>query len=230
MALRAWLMEIHRLAGRTIANPGCAAIEATHAVARCIRRRMTNESARRTDRGAAMNPRKNIADALASLLFLSALGFPASLPAQTVGLTCLGTETAQYNPGMTFTPQPVAFSVSGLLAPCAGVPLGVTSASYGTSGTANLSCEILSGVAPTPPLTVHWSDGTTSVIQPSTVVTQRPVGEVVRIESGQIVSGRFLGAATVRTVTLLQTQLDACSTTGVESVGGPVVLEIIKLL
>lgn len=177
-----------------------------------------------------MNPRNNIADAVKSLLFLSALGFSASLPAQTVSLTCLGTETAEYDPGLTFTPQPVAFSVNGLLAPCAGVPLGVTSASYAVAGVANLSCEILSGVAPTPPLTVQWSDGTASVIQPTTVVTQRPVGEVVRIESGQIVSGRFLGAATVRTVTLLQTQLDACSTTGVESVGGPVVLSVTKLL
>lgn len=177
-----------------------------------------------------MNFRKTLADAVISLLVLSALGLPSTATAQTVSLTCLGTETAEYDPGMTFTPQPVAFSVSGLLAPCAGIPLGVTSASYGTSGTANLSCEILSGAAPTPPLTVQWSDGTTSVIQPTTVVTQRPVGEVVRIESGQIVSGRFLGAATVRTVTLLQTQLDACSTTGVESVGGPVVLSVTKLL
>ncbi|MGO1001236.1 hypothetical protein [Lysobacter sp. CA196] len=169
-------------------------------------------------------------DVLASLLLLSAIGLPSAAWAETVTLTCLGTETAHYNPGMTFTPQPIAFSVNGLLAPCAGIPLGVTSASYGTSGVANLSCEILSGVAPTPPLTVHWSDGSTSVIQPTTVVTQRPVGEVVRIESGHVASGRFLGAATVRTVTLLQTQLDACTTSGVESVGGPVVLEVVKLL
>jgi hypothetical protein len=177
-----------------------------------------------------MDRRKPILPILAAAILLSAAGFPAPLLAETVTLTCLGTETAQYSPGMTFTPQPVAFSVDGLLAPCTGVPLGVTGASYGTSGIADLSCEILSGVAPTPPLTLQWSDGTTSMIQPATVVTQRPVGEVVRIESGHIVSGRFLGAATVRTVTLLQTQLDACATTGVESVGGPVALAVTKLL
>ncbi|WP_254706855.1 hypothetical protein [Ralstonia pseudosolanacearum] len=149
-----------------------------------------------------------------------------SAHAETASLTCQGTEVVQYNPPLTFVPTSITATVQDNYAPCTGSPATISSASTNISDTVVRSCDVLTNSATKPNYTVRWSDGTTSEIYTQNVVVQRPVGQVVRIESGSVVSGRFTGANTLRTVTLLQSDVQACMTSGVSSVGGPVVLQV----
>lgn len=152
--------------------------------------------------------------------------FPTAARAEMVLMTCTGTTTLQYSPGLTFTPTLNSYAVNAVMAPCVGIPVGVSSANYSASGSEVLSCEVITSTVTKPPYTFHWGDGTQSTTQTDTVVIQRPLGQIVRIDTGHVVSGRFLGATVVKTMTLLQTDLDACLTTGVTSTGGPVVLTV----
>ncbi len=149
--------------------------------------------------------------------------------AEAVSMTCAGTEGVNYVPGLTDTPRPINVYAIGVVGPCAGlITAGVQWGSFEVVGGGNLSC------AATPAsgtLRYRWSDGTISDSVVSTLVIQRPLGQVILIESGVVVAGRFLGATIVRTLTLAQTALLGCSTpTGVTAVAGPVTVTVTALM
>ncbi|MFY1829092.1 hypothetical protein ACN47A_24450 [Myxococcus fulvus] len=65
----------------------------------------------------------------------------------------------------------------------------------------------------------------------TTQVNAKPAGETVIVLTGTVVSGRFLGATVIRTLTLLNTDVLGCFTAqGVTDVAGPVTLVVTKLL
>lgn len=149
--------------------------------------------------------------------------------AQIATLTCpLGSTITHYTPGITNTPKPTTLESTSLLSACVGLPLGISNATITTSGSGNLGCD---GGTPSVTTNVVWSDGTTSSAQANNIVVQRPLGQVIVIEESEIISGRFIGATLVRTLTLLQTDFDGCSSPeGVTSVGGPTTLTMTNLL
>ncbi|AKF84548.1 hypothetical protein MFUL124B02_00695 [Myxococcus fulvus 124B02] len=162
------------------------------------------------------------------LCLLSVVCVSASARAETVTLTCPGTEAVHYEPGITQTPRPVAFNSTSTLGPCAGLPLGVISGSAEVSGSGALACLLGSS---TFSFLVHWNDGTWSRAVGNSVVNARPTGQMVVVLEGSVVEGRFLGARVVRTLTLLQTDLLGCWTPeGVSDVAGVVTLTVTSLL
>jgi len=160
-----------------------------------------------------------------SSLSLTLLG--ADARAESVLLTCPGTQATHYTPGLTFTPRLIHFTSSTVAGPCVGLPLTVTSLRSSLAGQGTLDC--LAGSADVV-LEIEWSDGTSSHAEGSNVLTLRPGGVVVVVEQSTVVSGRFLGATLTRTVTLLQTELLACATEeGVTDVAGPVTYTVTGL-
>lgn len=165
----------------------------------------------------------------AGLLFAAVIGLlaaPDQARAELVVLSCPGTEVATHSPGLTNTPTLTDIHAHGVVGPCVGLPLGVTSAIYDLFAQGVVSCS--SGSAAVSSFVVNWSDGTTSAITPSGVVVQRAAGQVVRVETSTVTGGRFLGATVVRTVTLLETGFLACGTpAGVPALAGPVTLTVV---
>ena len=172
---------------------------------------------------------KTIAFALLLLASLGAFSISYPVHAQTTLLTCTGTGRVTYSPGLTPKPTFNTFAVNATLAPCAGSLPAVSTAQFSTGGSAVLSCEVLTDTVTKPSYVFAWGDGTQSTTQTDNVVVQRPLGEIVRIETGHVVAGRFVGATLISTYTFLDSDLRACPTTGVTSTGGPVVVQVIGL-
>lgn len=146
---------------------------------------------------------------------------------QATLLTCTGTGEVTYSPGLTFTPTFNTYKVNATLAPCLGTVANVATARFSTSGAATLSCEVLTDTVTKPSYAFIWGDRTQSQTQTDTVVVQRPLGEIVRVETGHVVSGRFAGDTVVSTYTFLDSNLTACLAGGVTSTGGPVVVAVL---
>ncbi|WP_250461272.1 hypothetical protein [Microbulbifer litoralis] len=158
-------------------------------------------------------------------LFLGA----GSAAAQITTLTCpLGTNITHYTPGITNTPKTTTFVATSVLSACTGLPLGISNAQITTTGFGEIGCNSNTATINSE---ILWSDGTESAAEVNNQVVQRPVGQVVVIQELEIVSGRFSGATLVRTLTLLQTDFDGCSSPeGVTSVAGPETLTMTNLL
>ncbi|MCP3166175.1 hypothetical protein [Myxococcus qinghaiensis] len=169
-----------------------------------------------------------------TVLFKSLSGFflvvslfvTAEARAQTVLLTCVGAEVTEFEPGLTNTAKPTHVSAIGTHG-CAGLPLNLPSAVATTEADGIIGCGI--GQA-TSTIQIKWSDNTVSVVTGTTVVNLKPAGENVIVLTGTVVSGRFLGATVLRTLTLLNTDPLGCFTAGgVTDVAGPVTLVVAKL-
>lgn len=170
---------------------------------------------------------------LAKQMFLAALvgiSLGSSPAAALAFLTCPGTQTIHYEPGLTNTPQVVSFTINGLAGPCAGLPLSIVSAQFSGSGQGTRSCNVVpstitAGVASV----VTWSDGTQSTVEERSVIVERPLGQTVVTVRYEIVAGRFAGGTMIKTLTLLNTDLLACNTPeGVTDVAGPITMTIIQ--
>ncbi|RKG94095.1 hypothetical protein D7V88_00620 [Corallococcus terminator] len=147
--------------------------------------------------------------------------------AAPVALTCVGAEAAEFTPGLTNTPQQVSFEGLGVFG-CAGLPLGIVSATIETVGQGTQSCL---GANADSLIEIKWSDDTTSLAEGSTVVSLKPTGQNVVVLTAKIVEGRFEGATLVRTLTLLNTDPTGCFTPeGVTHVAGPATLVVTKAL
>lgn len=167
----------------------------------------------------------------AAVLTVAAVLVPAGA-AQAVPtlVTCTGTESVTYSPGLTNTPTSIATSRADDYDPCTHVVgLSITSETgvSGVSGTATIACTTLlsSGSAAK---TITWSDATTSVFSFSYVANA--VGaNVVVVATGTITSGRYAGATAVEEITYagLVSGLLACGTPGgITGLTGTTVLTI----
>lgn len=149
--------------------------------------------------------------------------------AAPVDVTCAGTETATYHPGVRLTPQSVHVAVTGILAPCTSSNPAITAANYTESFTATLSCQtLLAGRTGT--RVFHWSNG-----QSSTFTFNRTLnnagGQVTVTFTGNITAGQFAGDTAVEQVVLVSPNTLQClASPGLTSLGpGPAVLIITAL-
>ncbi|WP_250463649.1 hypothetical protein [Microbulbifer litoralis] len=164
-----------------------------------------------------------------SILFVFALTvFTTSHSnAQTVEAICTGTEVANYTPGLTLTEQYTEFVATSDFSTClSGSDPEITSAVIEWSGAGGLSC--LSGGS-TGSAQVTWNTGETSDFTFSTVVAQRPLGNVIIILDGEIISGKFSGSTMLQEITLLNLNPVACLNDGVETLYGPVQMQITSI-
>jgi hypothetical protein len=175
-----------------------------------------------------MNNTKKLPRGLVAITWLLAawsFGPRAAFSAETVLLNCtVGTEVVHYAPGITNDPKPTVLTATSVATACAGVPLGVSNAILTLTGSGNIGCE---GSDSDTAYDILWSDNTTSSADVIDITVQRSLGQILVIDVAVIVSGRFAGATVRRVLTLLQTELAACSTPeGVLSAGGTMTLTV----
>ncbi|MGW4804580.1 hypothetical protein [Kitasatospora sp. NPDC004272] len=133
--------------------------------------------------------------------------------ATTVALDCTVSTTATYSPAVTDTAQSVTVDAATTWT-CAGLPTGYTSATASDHYTTTLTCTDLLNF-PTGSKTYTWNNSTTSTFGFTRINTRVVNGTTVVELAGSITAGTFQGATVTSTAVALNTQLDACSTTGV---------------
>lgn len=180
--------------------------------------------------------RRRAAGAAISLLLAAGATTASTGPASAdtlVQVTCTGTETANFTPGITNTPRQVTNATQQTYGPCVHVNgLQITT----WTGTSNrqtqrmASCtELLEGSSGS--RVISWSNGQTSTWAYTNSV-QIVGGNVVVLTIGEITDGLYEGALAQREhVRLgLVDALVACSTPeGLEEVSGPFTFTITGL-
>ena len=170
---------------------------------------------------------KRLADFGALLALLGGLAVtaaPAAHAASTV--QCSGTTSSTFTPGITLIPQTVNIHADISFGPCASTNPAITTATSVANGTGTISC--LSGNA-TGTQQIFWNDGSQSVVTWTGLVGARPAGQSVLVINGIVTGGNaFLGGTMTETLAVITNQSAQCLTPqGVQSGGGPVVLNII---
>lgn len=133
------------------------------------------------------------AAAVAAVLASLAIGIPSAY-AGTASITCTGTETATYSPGLGLVPRTVTLNVSAAFAPCISTNPMIAS---GTAGTppggvpARLAC--LSPLSPASgEAVIRWNNGTTSRYSFNRS-SQTVAGQLISTATGKVIAGEFLG-------------------------------------
>jgi hypothetical protein len=167
----------------------------------------------------------------ATLAVLVLATVSAAVAAPTAGaalVVCGGSEVATYSPGLTSTPAPTTVTTRTTYQPCVdalGLPLTRTAVASSTIGPVTRSCSDLlspaSGVR-----VIRWSTGSTSTFTFNATVATLAGGVIQILQQGSITDGDYRGSTAVGVVLIAQTDLDACTTTGVSSLGGPATLTI----
>jgi hypothetical protein len=167
---------------------------------------------------------RRAAAAVAALaLGLSALvsvGTAAS--AAVIDLQCTGSQTLNYSPGLTLTPQAVTVSGSGSFScPVSSDPTISTGAfTVGPVG-ATLGCALTGGSGT---FAYTWNNGQVSTVSATSLVTAS-LGVVSVTSTGTVVSGPFTGDTAVFTWTGASPGLLDCLTpTGVTQYSGATTL------
>ncbi|MQA90156.1 MAG: hypothetical protein GEU90_07965 [Gemmatimonas sp.] len=147
---------------------------------------------------------------------------PAQAMAGLVNLTCLGTNDAQFSPGLTFQTQTVDIEAEGEYTTCLSSDPAVTSGIYTASGEGTLSC-LAGGHAGQ--FTITWNTGESSTVEFTNSLALRPGGQTVVTATGTVIGGKFVGDRFDGTFTLFQLDVLACLTPqGVRSASGPATL------
>lgn len=138
---------------------------------------------------------KVYARAALSFALLAALWGPAASVSQADPLgviTCTGTVTSTFSPGIRLTPQTVSFSVDGHLTNCVSSsdPNLHLTGSFGASGTGTFSCA--ANITPFAQ-TIYWSNKGSSRIT-GTSIGPNLLGDGVYSSNGTVVSGDFVGS------------------------------------
>ncbi|MFE6338834.1 hypothetical protein ACFVOK_37420 [Streptomyces sp. NPDC057798] len=155
-----------------------------------------------------------------------ALGLMAAAPAQAapLDLTCTGSQTLNYSPGLKLVPAPVTVSGSGTFN-CLSTDPSLTGGGFTVPpNVSELGCALTGGGGT---FTYHWNNGNTSTITANSVVTFS-LGAVQVVSTGTVISGQFTGDAAVFTWTGTSPGLlDCLSPKGVMQYSGATVLEFI---
>lgn len=146
-------------------------------------------------------------------------------------ITCLGSSTQTFSPGLTNTPQPTAVTISTSYTNCLSLtaPSITSGSSFSAATTPDGSCTSILESSSTPrPTTITWNTGETSTITQTTAITSVG-GQVVATSTGTVTAGKFLGATSIRVVTYLGSLItEGCaSPAGLPSNTGPATLNII---
>jgi hypothetical protein len=161
-------------------------------------------------------------------LLLSAAGLAPAAQAAT-SVTCVGTSTITFSPGLTLFTQAVAFNVSDLYN-CTSTDPAVTSGSSVRGRVLPLSCLNLASVFSSANVyTITWSNGQTSSADGTFTVTSVG-GTIIVAAQGTITTGQFTGATAVLTYTWPAPNPLAClNTSGVTQLSGVTTLQITSL-
>ncbi|MEU3528370.1 hypothetical protein AB0E62_31715 [Streptomyces sp. NPDC038707] len=130
-----------------------------------------------------------------------------------VDITCtLGVQVTKFNPGLTFVPQQVDFTVSGTLGGCVSLTNPqIVGGTFSGAGQGVLSCTAGSSTSRN---TIRWNTGQSSVVESEFVVNVKPDGTTVLVSEGSVVGGLFQGSTVVQTRALPNTDLTACAEPG----------------
>jgi len=138
--------------------------------------------------------------AAAGVLFTALVSLAPAAHAAVADITCAGTETQTFSPGLLLTPQTETLTVHSIYNPC--VSTADPSITFGTTDfsiSLPLSCLDLprssSGTMP-----FNWSNGSQSTFSFNRIATTVG-GELVVSETGVITAGEFFGDTVQRTVT-----------------------------
>ncbi|MEU4028056.1 hypothetical protein [Streptomyces anulatus] len=145
---------------------------------------------------------------------------PTAASATPALVTCTGTTTVIFSPGVTSTPQTVGVSGQDTADLCLSLTHPQLTGFIGPfSGTATQSCTSLfaggSGAE-----TLYWNDGTSSAWS-YTNSFSNVNGTKVGTSTGPITSGTLAGATVTQTITFANLDLTACTTPqGLTSLSG----------
>lgn len=137
--------------------------------------------------------------ATASVLFAALVPLAPAAHAAAADITCVGTETQTFSPGLLLTPQTETLTVHSIYSPC--VSAGDPSITFGTTDfslTLPLSCLDLPG-SKSGAMFFNWSNGSQSTFSFNRIVTIVG-GDLVVAETGVITAGEFFGDTVQRTV------------------------------
>jgi hypothetical protein len=164
---------------------------------------------------------------VASLLLSVAGIAPAAQAA--VSVTCLGTSTISFSPGLTLFTQAVAFNVNDVYN-CTSSDPTITSGHSVRGNVLPLSCLNLASLFNSVNrYKITWSNGQTSAADGAFTVTSVG-GTIIVTAEGTITSGQFTGATAVVTWTWPEPNPVAClSAPGVTQLAGVTTLQIISL-
>ena len=166
----------------------------------------------------------------AAALVMSAVVFPSpAAHAVSADVTCVGTETVTYEPGLLLTPQTVNVTVHGILAPCTSSDPKITSGTYVQHFSATLSClTLVTGLAAT--RVFDWSNGRSSSFSYNRAINNVG-GQTTVTFAGSIVSGEFAGDTGIQQVVFVTPNTLQCLTSpGLTALGpGPAILTIARV-
>ena len=161
-------------------------------------------------------------------LLLVAMAFlPAAASAATV-IQCVGTETIEFSPGLTLTPQATTIAVTLDLATCTGISdPPVMSLFLQVAPTFTASCLApLDGLLITQTSMYTWNTGDTSSMQLTVTGTRAGAVQIIT-GTGEIIGGLFEGASVVFVHTLpIPGVLQCLAPPGVTEISGPAMMTI----
>ncbi len=164
---------------------------------------------------------------VASLL-LSAAGLAPAAHA-AVSVTCIGTSTITFNPGLTLLTKPVALQLNDTYN-CTSTDPAITSGSSVRGNLLPLSCLNLASLFNSANIySITWNNGQTSTAD-GTFTVNSVGGTIIVAAQGTITSGLFTGATAVLTYAWPAPNPLACLTTqGVTQLTGVSTLQITSL-
>ncbi|MFN6442111.1 MAG: hypothetical protein RMY35_035310 [Nostoc sp. DedSLP01] len=170
---------------------------------------------------------------LACAIASAVLGVELSLTNQSASaidvnlLNCPGTQSTSFSPGLSLTPQQTTFKAVGSVSPCVSVgDPTINAGTFEATGTGLFSC-LLNSTAPYS-ITYKWNNGKSSTVRYEFFTNVRGVGQTVFTGSGTVLSGEYVGARAVQTLTLITPEATGCVTPqGATSNSGVVTLTFI---
>lgn len=167
-----------------------------------------------------------VVSGVAALVACGLVLVPPAASASTELLSCGGTGSNTYQPGVTNTPRTITVHSEANYQPCTGTS-GITSGHYELTATGTASC-IGGGFSIT--FTITWNTGQTSTVTAVGILVLRPANEIVVLYQGTVTAGTFIGATVLQTATLVNVTPAQCFTTeGVTGTSGPAVIAITQL-
>jgi hypothetical protein len=145
--------------------------------------------------------------------------------ASGVVLSCAGSSSTTYSPGLTNTAANVTFSASETFGPCVAVgDPTLTGGTNQSNGTFDVSCTTF-GLYAAGGAVFYWNNGTSSTVGFTTSVVSY-LEDAIQIEQeGTVTSGIGAGETAIERITLATDSLDACSTPqGLTTLGGAITL------
>jgi hypothetical protein len=148
--------------------------------------------------------------------------------ALSADVTCAGTETVTYDPGLLLTAQTVHVVVTGILAPCSSSDAGILTGNYQENFSTTLSCSTLFA-GRTGTRVFQWSNGQTSTFAFNRALNNAG-GQTTVTFTGDITSGEFAGDTVVEQVAFVTPSTAQClAAPGLTALGpGPAVLSITR--